>query len=102
MSQRGVYFSARFVPRGHSWESALLVVALLGIAPQLSGCSPANTPNDTPPANQPAQSRAEQAAEQPVHWSIPTASNQTPDVIVVGSGISGLSAALDLGRGGAK
>ena len=50
----------------------------------LSGCSPATTPNvDTNGGP-----------------SVPV--DQTADVLVVGAGISGLSTALDLGRGGAR
>lgn len=82
---------------GWDWLGAFLAVALFVICPQLSGCSPATTSKATQQSDQPDPSHP----EQPNESSQPTASGQSPDVIVVGAGISGLSAALDLGRGGA-
>ncbi|MBC7816621.1 MAG: FAD-dependent oxidoreductase [Planctomycetaceae bacterium] len=67
----------------HRLNAVLAIASLIGSLP-LSGCSQPATPKVSTNAS-PSES-----------------SNQTPDVIVVGAGISGLSAALDLGRGGAK
>lgn len=63
---------------------AIFAIALLIAVLPLGGCSPPPTSN----VNTNASSSAP--------------SNEIPDVIVVGAGISGLSAALELGRGGAK
>ena len=62
----------------------LLVIASMVVSLPLSGCSPA-TPTSVNTHDAPA---------------VPA--RKIPDVIIVGAGISGLSAALDLGRGGAK
>lgn len=73
---------------------AVVVLALLVNGMSLRGFPPAPGSNDKPTA-----------ADQPVAQkdNAPAAPAQpTLDVIVVGAGISGLSAALDLGRGGAK
>lgn len=92
---------------------ALFVVASSAACLPLSGCSPApssrvdtqasplepsnsTAPNDR---SRPAQPDA-QATELDRAPPVPT--SPSPDVVVVGAGISGLAAALDLGRGGAK
>lgn len=67
----------------HCLRAFLAIASLVGSLP-LSGCSSSKTPNVNTNASPSEPSK------------------QTPDVIVVGAGISGLSAALDLGRGGAK
>ena len=67
----------------HRLRTFFAIASLVGSLP-LSGCSPKKTPNVT---------TSERPSEPP---------QQALDVIVVGAGISGLSAALDLGRGGAK
>src|SRR5438093_1277472 len=72
--------SVGFVPSSLVLGRVFLAIAcLVGWLP-LSGCSPAATSNVI-------QKRSPSEPSQ-----------QTPDVIVVGAGISGLSAALDLGR----
>ncbi len=63
---------------------AFLAIASLVIWLPLSGCSPPTTSNVN------------------THASPSAPSSELTDVIVVGAGISGLSAALDLGRGGAR
>ena len=75
------------------WSTALLTFVVLAGCGALSGCAPQSRNStgrlqaeDKAPAPEPAR-------------SIPA--DQPADVIIVGAGISGLSAALDLGRGGA-
>ncbi len=76
-----------------------LTIALFVAGLHLSGCSPATSSkvhtNASPP--EPSNSQAPNDDHSPPMPPIPS-----PGVIVVGAGISGLSAALDLGRGGAK
>lgn len=63
----------------------------------LSGCSSATKPDATAEANPSESSKVEPSNGR----SQATPLRPAPDVIIVGAGISGLSAALDLGRGGA-
>jgi uncharacterized protein len=68
--------------------SCLLVVAISVAIFSLSGCSSRAPAGDQDQAAPPAAAAAPD--------------KNAPDVIVVGAGISGLAAALDLGRGGAR
>jgi len=62
------------------------------------GCSPTGSSSDSHPATQPKASSSTDTHD----GLSPSPSNEPADVIVVGAGISGLAAALDLGRGHAK
>ncbi|MDA1054748.1 MAG: FAD-dependent oxidoreductase [Planctomycetota bacterium] len=75
-----------------------VAVAFLAACLYLGGCSPATKSNSATNASVSDPSDR----EQPEDRSPPTESRQSSDVIVVGAGISGLSAALELGRGGAQ
>jgi flavocytochrome c len=82
-----------FVSRPFCGGFEILTVISLIACLSMSGCSSAAT--DEKPVN---ESRVKSSRDE----SPKSAAAQSPDVIVVGAGISGLSAALDLGRGGAK
>lgn len=70
---------------------ALVLIASFAAVLLLVGCSP------------PTASKAMNDAKPPeASPTAPLSSEESTDVIVVGAGISGLAAALDLGRGGAK
>lgn len=87
-------------------------VAMLMIGTLCVGCSPGLSPisqtNEAPSAT--SQDASQEANQEPSVESSPTkpdksvalASSVRPDVIVVGAGIAGLSAALELGRSGAQ
>ncbi len=80
------------------WLGVVLAAASFVTCLYLSGCSPSATSKVNTDASPSEHSLAATSNDR----SPPAPSNRTPDVIVVGAGISGLSAALDLGRGGAK
>jgi len=75
------------------WFAIPLMFAL----PAFCGCDDKPAPNPTANSSDPQPSPAERPPDQPI--DPPAAANS--DVIVVGAGISGLSATLDLARGGA-
>lgn len=80
-------------PTGRCFTALLLFVTLTS-GTVLSGCAP-----------QSHNSTGRLQAEDKAPAAVPASSipaNQPADVIIVGAGISGLSAALDLGRGGAQ
>src|SRR5262245_18891207 len=77
---------------------AVVVVASLVACLPPGGCSPA-APAPVATGTGPPESSN---SERPVDRARSAPSDGSPDVIVVGAGISGLSAALDLARGGAK
>src|SRR5438046_390300 len=72
-------------------QTVSLAIALCIVCLPLVGCSSPTTSNTTKDESAPT-------ALPPA----PARSSESPDVIVVGAGTSGLAAALDLGRGGAK
>jgi flavocytochrome c len=75
------------------WLRVLVTVEFLCSLLWLSGCwSPSPSTNNSN-ARSSAASKTRESE---------TVERKTPDVVVVGAGISGLSAALELGRGGAK
>src|SRR5947208_170858 len=76
-------------------RSALMPIALALLL--FSGCQQRTETKPRDRSGQPAELPAARAAEEPVEATPADRS----DVIVVGAGISGLSAALDLARGGA-
>jgi flavocytochrome c len=81
---------------------ALAISFLLTWLP-LGGCSPPTPAKVATNAGRAERSNAEQLlAEQPHDSSPDESTSNATDVIVVGAGISGLSAALELGRGGAN
>lgn len=65
---------------------------------ELIGCAPQSGPDSTSTADSPTR----QAATSSHQASLRELPGEADAVVVVGAGISGLSAALDLGRGGAK
>jgi flavocytochrome c len=91
-------------PPSRYYLNALLAIAVSVAWLPLSGCSPGT------PSGAVTNSKSERPdppnSERPGDRSEPALSDQTSDqqsdVIIVGAGISGLSAALDLGRGGAN
>ena len=86
-----------------AWLVALVTSGLLPTCLLLSGCLPEPGakvhPRSAGITERPAALSAAEA-RQPKEQETPAQS--AADVIIVGAGISGLSAALDLGRGGAK
>ncbi len=76
----------------------LVTVAALIVWLPLHGCSPSNRPQ---PDYKPAETLPAQATRHD-ESSPAVPDRKATDVIVVGAGISGLSAALELGRGGAN
>ncbi len=85
------------------WLVRLATIALFANCLLLSGCSSETQPpvgtlraDEKVIKGQPAPSAG------PEKGTVPASGDQASDVIIVGAGISGLSAALDLGRGGAK
>ena len=87
-------------PVGRHCLKALLAITVLVLWLPLSGCSPAAPTSAVSNSNseRPEPPGSEQAGDR----SKPALSHPTSDVIIVGAGISGLSAALDLGRAGAN
>ncbi|MDB5341247.1 MAG: ifcA [Planctomycetaceae bacterium] len=85
------------------WLTMLVLFALSANCLLLSGCSSGSQP---PSGTLRADEKVSQAQPGipavPQTATVPAAADQASDVIIVGAGISGLSAALDLGRGGAK
>lgn len=79
------------------WQP-LPLVGLLAIASLLAGCA-RDVPSKVTMSLTPVQ--LQEKADSQVSSQVER-SNQTTDVIVVGAGISGLSAALELGRSGAR
>src|SRR5579863_1805356 len=83
---------------GYRWLRALLAMGSLFACAPLAGCSPREEPPATPRTGAVKVSDAP-----PPNDTAPAGPDRrTADVIVVGAGISGLSAALELGRGGAN
>lgn len=85
------------------WLTSLVAFAMFVNCSFLSGCSPESRPlSGTLRADeQTTKSPPGPLVVQPKETH-PVPAEESADVIVVGAGISGLSAALDLGRGGAK
>jgi flavocytochrome c len=83
---------------GRSHRRAFLAMASFVIWLPLSGCSPAAPTKVAANSGRSESSDSQRRSDSPP--SVP--SSQPAEVIVVGAGISGLSAALELGRGGAK
>src|SRR5258708_3325890 len=77
------------------------VIPLLLAVQLLAGCQASKESEPPAASSQPIPSPTEIDVERPIETPTPSHSDVVPDAIVVGAGISGLSAALELARGGA-
>jgi uncharacterized protein len=89
------------VETSHAEYGIPLAISILLAIQLLSGCQASKETNPPASSSQPKQSPREIAAEGFAESTPPARPEAVPDAIVVGAGISGLSAALELARGGA-
>lgn len=82
----------------HYWKKTAIAIALCMLGPILSGCT-----RELPSQVEIGLTEVRLIVDEPsAQKSGTAASSHSTDVIVVGAGISGLSAALELGRSGAR